>query len=149
MAATDLSEDLVVAGRRLLVALDAAGLGAQGGAWVFDHEIGDWRFVVATSLVDTMGRTKVYRRLLGVFEKLDMPKDLTISDIHLMSPRGPLFKTIAGALRIENGAAQFENCVVNGTKFDAVVYRWVGVPTREDATRIDKEFKQRVKELSG
>jgi hypothetical protein len=73
----------------------------QGSAWIFDHQLGDWNYVVATSLIETMGRTGVYKRLLKMMTRLDIPTALTISDIHLVPVDGPLFKTIAGAFRVE------------------------------------------------
>lgn len=141
------------AGARLLAALDDAGLQAQGAGWVFDHALGDWRYVVATSLVDTMGRSKVYRQLLVTMKKLDMPNDLTVADIHLVSPKTLLFKGIASFVRVEipdpSGFATFTNCMIGNSKFDAVIYRWVGEPTPTQAKQVERQFKRRIKELSG
>jgi hypothetical protein len=149
MAARALSEHLVEAGAKLLAALDDAGLQPQGAAWIFDHALDDWRYVVATSLVDTMGRSSVYRELLTIIRKLDMPEDLTVQDVHLVAPSGPLFKTISGALHIENGRVTVKDRVINGSRVDAVIFRWTGAPTQTKAAKVQKEFKRRVKELSG
>lgn len=149
MAARDLPEHLIEAGAKLLAALDNAGLQPQGAAWLLDHALGDWRYVVATSLVETMGRSSVYRELLVVMKKLDMQQDLTVQDIHLVAPSGPLFKAIGGALRIEEGRVTVRDCVINGLSVDAVIYRWTGAPTQAKAAKVQKQFRQRVKELSG
>jgi len=148
MAARALSEHLVEAGAKLLAALDDAGLQPEGAAWIFDHALGDWRYVVATSLVQTMGRSSVYKELLTITKKLDMPQDLTVQDIHLVAPGGPLFKAISGALLIENGRVTVRDCIINGLSVDAVIFRWTGVPTQTKAAKVQKEFKRRVKELS-
>ena len=152
MAATSLRKHLIDAGAKLLAALDDAGLQAQGAAWVFDHGLGDWRYVIVTSLVDTMGRSKVYRQLLTVIRKLDTPKDLTVADIHLVSPGAHLFKAIARIVNVDipgGGFATFQNCAISDAKFDAVIFRWiVRVPTQAEAAKIEKQFKRRVKELT-
>jgi hypothetical protein len=149
MAAKDLPNHLIDAGAKLLAALDAAGLHPQGAAWIVDHALGEWRYVVATSLVETLGRSKVYKQLLTLMTKLDMPKELTMQDIHLVSPDGSLFKTIAGTVPVEDRTTAFKDCVVNGTKFDAVVYRWIGTPSPDDAAKVERQFKRRAKELAG
>lgn len=148
MAARPLSERLIEAGAKLLSALDDAGLQPQGAAWIFDHSLGDWRYIVATSLVDTMGRSSVYKELLTIIEKLHLPRELTVQDIHLVAPSGPLFKTISGALHIENGRVTVSDCIINGLRVDAVLYRWTGVPSQTKAAKVQKEFKRRVKELA-
>jgi hypothetical protein len=148
MATRALPEHLIEAGAKLLSALDDAGLRPQGAAWLFDHALGDWRYVVATSLVETMGRSNVYRELLTVIKKLDIPQDLTVQDVHLVAPSGPLFKTISGALHIVNGRVTVKDSAINGTTVDAVIYRWTGAPTQTKAAKVQKEFKRRVKELA-
>jgi hypothetical protein len=148
MATRNLPEHLIEAGAKLLAALDDAGLQPQGAAWIFDHALGDWRYVVATSLVETMGRSKVYKELLAMMKKLDMPTDLTVQDIHLVATTNPVFKAIAGAVRIENGRVTVNNSVFNGATLDAIIYRWTGVPTQTSAAKVQKQFKRRVRELS-
>ena len=144
-----LSDNLRIAGAKLLAALDDAGLQAHGAAWIFDHTLGDWRFVVATSLVETMGRTRVYRELLTVMKKLDMPEEMTINDVHLESTESVLFKALSRVVRVESGAvAVFRDCAINGTKFDAHIYRWSHAPpTRAEAQNVERQFKRRIKEL--
>jgi hypothetical protein len=149
MAAADLPENLRRAGEKLLAALDDAGLQAQGAAWIFDHALGDWRFVVVTSLVETMGRTKVYRELLTVMKKLDMPEEMTINDVHLESTEGVLFRNLSHIVRVEMGERlTFKDCSINGAKFDAHIYRWSPAPpTKAEAQSVERKFKRRIKEL--
>jgi hypothetical protein len=150
MAAADLPENLRLAGAKLLAALDDAGLQAQGAAWIFDHALGDWRFVVVTSLVETMGRTKVYRELLTVMKKLAMPEEMTINDVHLESTEGALFKGLSRFVHVKGGGvAVFRNCLVNGAKFDAHIYRWAPAPSsKAEAQNVERQFKRRIKELA-
>src|ERR1700730_3167092 len=129
MVAPNLSQRLVDAGRKLLAALDNTGLQAQGAGWIFDHELGDWRFMVATSLVDSMGRLWVYKHLVKVMAKLEIPDDLTIADIHLMGTDNPLFRMMAQLVHVDNNSVvRFENCRLNDMLFDAVLCRWARNP---------------------
>jgi hypothetical protein len=150
MVAPKLSQHLIDAGKKLLDALDDAGLQAQGAGWIFDHALGDWRFVVATSLVDSVGRLWVYKHLVKVMGKLDMPEDLTVADIHLMGTDNPLFQTVAHIIITDRIAVHFENCLVNGALFDGVLYRWMRhPPSATEVKKLEKSFVKRVKELSG
>jgi hypothetical protein len=150
MAAPNLSQHLIDAGAKLLAALDDAGLQAQGAGWIFDHGLGDWRFMIATSLVDSKGRLWVYKHLVKVMAKLNMPEDLTVADIHLMGTDNPLFRMMAQLIHLDNGVARFENCRLNDMLFDAAIYRWVRQPPNQaDVNKLEKSFIKRVKELSG
>jgi hypothetical protein len=150
MAASELSEHLISAGEKLLTALDAAEMRPQGAGWIFDHAIGDWRFVVFTSLVTTMGRTRVYKALISILDNLDMPDELTIADIHLDSTNSAMFKTIGSMFRIEGKSViRFVDCRLGTTKFDAAIYRWSPAPPEKMAKQIEREFKRKVKELTG
>lgn len=150
MSVSALPEHLKDAGRKLLAALDEAGLGAEGAGWIFFHHLEEWRFVVATSLVESIGRTTVYRMLLAAMENLVVPNDLTVEDVHLISTESADYKTICGLIQMGGGTAIFKDCQINDVKFDAVLYRWgMKPPTKEEMRKVEKTFKRRVKELSG
>lgn len=132
-----------------MAALDEAGLNAQGAAWIYDHSLEEWRFVVATSLVETMGRTAVYGRLLSVMARLKFPEELTIDDVHLISTDQGLYMGLGRAFRIENAIVRLNDCIINGRKFDAVIYRWgAQLPTKNEKVKTEKQFVKRTKELA-
>jgi hypothetical protein len=143
MAASELPKSLIDAGAKLLKALDTAGIEPQGAAWIFDHQADDWRYVIATSLIETVGRTGVYKRLLKSTPNLDIPKELSIAAIYLVPVDGPLFRTIAGAIRVQDGPVTISNCLINDMKVDAIIYRWRGEPSGNDAHRIERNFKRK------
>ena len=125
MAAEPLRDDLIQAGETLLAILDKLGLSPEAAAWIHYHALGDWRYYVASGLVDTVGRRKVYRLLLDAFEVIEMPEELSVFDVHLESPRGPIFQSIKTVIRAgEQVRVRFEDCFVNGDKFDAFLYRF-------------------------
>jgi hypothetical protein len=150
MARSSLSPELKAAGSYLLAATDKLGLQAQGAMWLYDHALSDWRYYLVTSLVDTIGRRKIYGLLLDIFEAIDLPNEMTIDDVYLGSPQDSLFKLVSGVIRMPLSVpVEFHDCTINQIPFDGVVYRSVGevVPSQEQAERINKRFAKHVKDL--
>lgn len=149
MVRRHISAELKAAGADLLRATDALGMQAQGAMWVYRHALEDWRYYLVTSLVDTIGRRKTYRLLLKAFEVVDFPKEMTVEDVHLGSPKEPFFQLVSKIVRVDGGGtATFENCIFNEMSFDGVIYRSVQeVPTKREAERIEKRFTKRIKNL--
>lgn len=149
MAAINLPSELIDAGAVILAATDDLSMQAQGAMWVFDHSLGDWRYYLVTSLVDTVGRRKTYKLLIEIFDKINVPRSMTVNDVHLGSPVDPFFKLVSGAVGISGGGyAIFSDCVFNGVAFDGLIYRSVREPPApQEAERIEKRFARRVKDL--
>jgi hypothetical protein len=149
MARVDLPEELKAAGRKLLETTDALLMQAQGAMWVYSHLLNEWRYYLVTSLVDSIGRRKTYRLLLDAFERVELPKEMTVEDVYLGSPSDEFFRLVSSIVRVETGAtAAFRNCLFNETPFDGVVYRSVQeIPTEREAEQIEKRFQKRVKDL--
>ena len=149
MARDHLPQELIDAGKKILEATDALDMQAQGAMWVHDHSLEDWRFYLVTSLVDTLGRRKTYGFLLDIFDRASVPKEMTVDDVHLGSPKEEFFQLISGAMRIENGNVRIKNSRFNGVLFDGYVYRSVNeIPTSKQAEAIQKRFVKRVKDIS-
>lgn len=144
MAARPLSEDLIDAGHKLLEAADKTGLRPQGAAWLYDHALDEWRYILVSALVDTMGRRKVYQLLVRAFSKLHFPADLTIVDVYLEGPKSPLFDALA-RFQVVDGIARFENCSLNGMLFDGVIYRWNPTPPPSAVKQIERNFMKKAK----
>lgn len=149
MAGIDLSEELIEAGAALLATTDSLDMQAQGAMWVRDRALGDWRYYLVTSLVDTIGRRKAYKLLIDAFEKIKLPESVTVEDVHLGSPNDLFFQLIGRGFGVSGGGrAYVENCVINGIPFDGVIYRSViSAPTEGEAKRIEKRFGKRVRDL--
>jgi len=149
-----LSEELKEAGGRLLYITDVLQMGAQGAMWVYDHNLNDWRYYLVTSLVDTIGRRETYKRLLRIFGAPEadkfFPKELTIEDIHLGSPSDQFFQLITSAVsRAGSGHTTFKDCVINGIRFDGLVYRVVrSIPNTREAKTIEKQFLKRTNDVN-
>jgi hypothetical protein len=145
-----LSEELIEAGRQLLLATDGLNLQAQGAMWIYSHELGDWRYYLVTSLVDTVGRRETYKYLIRIFDAAEpkglFPKELTVQDIHLGSPADEYFQRISSGVSVVQGPVQVKDCIINGIKFDGVIYRAVThVPSSGEARKIEKQFSRKMK----
>lgn len=148
MVKRHLSEDMKSAGLKLLAQTDALDMKAQGAMWLYSGALEDWRYYLVTSLVDTVGRRKTYRLLLDVFDRVTLPSEMSIEDVHLGSPNDPFFHLVSSVVRADNSIVQFENCTFNDVKFDGVVYRSLqSPPTSAEAARIDKKFQMKVRRL--
>lgn len=150
MARENLPEELIEAGATLLEAVDRLGMSPQGAMWIFDHGLGDWRYYLVTSLVDTLGRRRTYRLLIDAFEAVDMPKEMTVDDVHLGSPSEEFFRVISHFLRIDGrGRAFFNDCTINNIKFDGLIYRAVQeAPPPARAKAIERDFVRKVRKVA-
>jgi hypothetical protein len=150
MAREHLSERLKDAGQELLAQTDALGMQAQGAMWLYDHRLQDWRYILVTSLVDTIGRRKTYKLLIEAFERLHLPSDIVIDDVYLASPSDEFFQLVSRVFHISGTSMGiFDNCTINNVRLDGVIYRSVlDVPSKTEADRIEKRFAKRVKDLA-
>ncbi|WP_068876890.1 MULTISPECIES: hypothetical protein [unclassified Phenylobacterium] len=136
----------------MLDATDALNMSAQGAMWIYSHALGDWRYYLVTSLVDSIGRRKTYKLLVDAFERLDLPEEMTVEDVHLGSPSDPLFQAISGAIGVPPGVRgefTLKDCSINGLQFDGMIYRSDMRPTLpKDAARIERAFERKVREVT-
>jgi hypothetical protein len=148
VAAPALRESLIAAGERLLRKTDELGLEAQGAAWIYDHQLGEWRFFLVTSLVDTLGRRTAYKELLRAFAKIRLPAELSAVDVHLASPEDVVIQALAGPIEVVGDSrVHFVDCRVNGVPFDACFYRWSALPGPAEVRKIERSFRRNVDRL--
>jgi hypothetical protein len=147
MAGQALREDLIEAGGRLLDAADAAAIRPAAAAWLYDHALGEWRYYMATILVDVLGRRPIYSALIRVLDEVKPPEDFSIIDLFLASPRDPSFRLISSLVRAPgNQRLEFSNCLVNGIAFEAMLYRSDPEALNGDADDLARAFKTRANE---
>lgn len=145
MAVEPLPQHLRQAGASLLETLDALGLSPEGAGWIFDHDLGEWRYVVASGLVDSEGRKWLYGKLQALFRAGKFPSDFTVLDVFLMSLEHPMYLLLRSFFTGTN--FEFHDCALNGSKFDAILYRWL--PPAPQMTGLRKKaFENSVKSLS-
>ena len=128
MAKEPLVDPEIRAGEELLKALDKAGLIVRTAFWFYQPDAEQWRFVVATPVVDNSGPTAAYVEVLKALRSL-VSEDAKISpsDISVVSPGSELPRLISAAIHTgpeSSAPMRFRANTVNGVYIDdAIVYR--------------------------
>jgi len=128
MVKTSLVEADLLAGWRLLIAIDA-GYGdlfrVKAAFWMFYPESEEWRLVIATPLVDEQGPLSTYRNVQHILFEIQ-PSDLSLQNIAVISPKDALAKAFRTAMRIAPESTYFRSrrtSVAGHYVEDAYVYR--------------------------
>lgn len=125
MAARDLPQELVQAGERVSTASDAAGLCLAAAAWIYDHELNEWRFYVVSPLVGMVEKKRLYAAIAHVIRNIDVPEEFSVVDVYLDSTNGIMFNIIGSVVQFDTRVlAFFNDCKINGVKIDAVIYKF-------------------------
>lgn len=128
--------------------LDDLGLGVQVAAWVYFPNLKDWRFYVATPLVDEMGRRKVYSLLADALDVMGPPDRMTVFDLHVEGCGEGLAAMMATLFHIDNATVEFTNCSFNGIPVDAVAYRILtGSAALQYPKKAAKDFERKVRRV--
>jgi hypothetical protein len=69
MATQVLVDRHVEAGARLLAELDALGFDVPVALWQYSSDWGEWRLVLATPRVDSLGSRDVYGQIIGLLRR--------------------------------------------------------------------------------
>ena len=97
--ATLVSPDLE-GGRKLVAALDDAGLDIRAAFWLYREESESWRLYLATPLVKTQGLKVAYTKVLEEFDSLEIP-NLKFWNISVIDPELPLVVRLKTAVHTE------------------------------------------------
>jgi hypothetical protein len=107
MVKTSLVESDLLGGRRLLIALHIEPYRSlfrvKAAFWLYYVESQEWRFVIATPVVDEQGPLKTYTLLQPVLQQVlfeIQPADLSLQNVAVIGLRDPLAKAFRGAMRL-------------------------------------------------
>lgn len=125
MVTTSLVDKYKEEGRRLLLALDDAGVDITAAFWFYQTDKERWRLLLAMPIVATKGPRAGYERILEVLSAHpEIQLDLT--DITVLSPSDRLPQLLKTAVRTDSTIAgiALSHDVINGTYIeDAYIYR--------------------------
>ena len=126
MDTTPLVDDGVSAGLRYLDALDKAGVPVLAAFWLRLREAQEWRFVVATPLVQRNGPLFAYKRLQSLLASFgDDPRvcRLILSELTVVSPSDERVRLLARSLDYgeKTVAACFDRVVIGGVAIDDTI----------------------------
>ncbi len=120
-----LVEKTIEDGRRLIEALDAAGLKPRAALWYYDSEADRWRLAISLPMVDKVGQLKTYEKIRSVLLKLKPPPEFTLSDTTAQGRDSALIGTVKTALgRNKSEGFKFIGRPVNYSLLEeAYIYR--------------------------
>src|SRR5690349_3670231 len=93
------------AGKQLAEALDKDGFNVQAALWLYRPESDSWRLMIASALVDKIGPTESYKRILAklqsIREKLDpLLNELYLNNITIVSPWNSLIRALKKVVHV-------------------------------------------------
>jgi hypothetical protein len=94
MATTALVERDLDIGRRILGALDRAGITVNIAFWAHVPQISEWQLFIATPLVDSKGSKSAYEQILRKLHDAGMDSELPWRRIFLRSPKDPVLRSL-------------------------------------------------------
>lgn len=121
------TEEMALAGERLLRRLDESGLQVRAALWLYVPDIHRWRFVVATPYVRLDGPRKVYRKLQAIIKKLTALRGvIEFETVVAVDPSEGMIQVLHSAVHTGPGihGIRFSRNTIGGTFIeDAYIYR--------------------------
>lgn len=134
-------------GRYLLEMTDQLDFGAVAAAWVQDAEDGHWWYLLVTTMVDNLGPTWIYERLLKVFRKWELPVGISPLDIMVASPFElgvkRLFRGIKADMIGDGSSPVVDVNFIDGMSVSAI-YPYRVITSRVKKSDSSKAFNQKV-----
>ena len=124
MVAPTLVDERIDAGRRLIEQLDAHDFKVDSALWLFLSEPAEWRLLIASELVDTIGPRRTYEALQRTLNESQIP--LALKEISLVKPEDGLVRDLRSAITTGPGmpSIRFSGNTINGTFIEgALIYR--------------------------
>ena len=126
MDKTALVERNIEEGKRLLLALDSAGFQALAALWFYVAEDEEWRFMVASPMIDKRGPRESYAFIQETLARLSPPSGISLKQISVISPSHDLVKLLRVAIHTGPGVSgiRFTRNTINNVFIeDAYIYR--------------------------
>ena len=105
--------------------LDRSGMQISSAFWLYLTEIQEWRLMLATPDIDTLGRKKTYAKILELLNQYGESIDMPLDAISVISPDQDLNKHLRAVVKKgKEISGRFSGIVVNGTLIeDTYLYR--------------------------
>jgi hypothetical protein len=127
MVVTDLSEELIQEGRKLVAKLDESGVEVPAALWILFPDIQAWKLALSLPVVAEESPKRGYRLVQRALADLgDEVERLSLEDVAVLKPDAPLLLLLRVALSTGPAISRvsFIGNVINGELFpDALVYR--------------------------
>ena len=123
---TDITPELIEAGRSLLIALDTQAPRFDAALWLMNEESGRWRLVLASRNIRKNGSVKLYQQVAKVIEKLDMAHLIWIGMISIVDLHTPIVEALRQRLGTAASVdgARLDDATIGSTRIlGCVLYR--------------------------
>jgi hypothetical protein len=110
----------------LLNELDNNGFPIEAALWYYLSESEEWQFLIATKLVDEVGKKAVYQKLFDLINSKNILKSTPLRKITVISPQDPLIAILRLAIVTgpQLSKIRFQNNFINNVFIeDALIYR--------------------------
>lgn len=121
---TPLTSEMRAAGENLIHELDRRKFPAKAAFWLYETEGDDWRLMIATPQLRSVGPRKLYKSVQQAIAKIDTP--IRTSSVFLLDTKDPFIKRLSTAIGRGPGVSgmRFSRNSINGRFIeDAYIYR--------------------------
>lgn len=94
MATATLVNQEIEEGKRLIDALNAAGLSVDSVLWIYSSERKSWRLMLTSPLCDQKGTLHTYREIMVVFRQVEPELKMDWTGLVAVSPNHKLIKAL-------------------------------------------------------
>jgi hypothetical protein len=122
-----LTNEMIVAGEKLLQRLELLGLDIVASFWMYFPESNEWRLALATHHVDSLGPKKVYAKIWDALHKAsDTQLGLDLQNLTVLSPGESLVKSLVGANKqFDLSGKKLSEHRINGSSLDDMYIYYV------------------------
>jgi len=113
-------------GKRLIKALDESSFPVEAALWFYFTDSDEWRFLLATPLVDDKGPTRTYASIQSMMADMKPSLGISLKRISVLSPKNELIQLLRIAIRTGAGISEIRftrNTINNVFIEDALIYR--------------------------
>ena len=113
-------------GKNLIEALDKSDFPLDGALWFYFADSDEWRFLLASPLVDEKGPKEAYALIQSVLAQLQPSLRISLKHISVLSPKSELIQLLRRAIRTGPGISEIRftrNTINNKFIEDAFIYR--------------------------
>jgi hypothetical protein len=123
-----LTSEMIEAGKNLIERLDEEQFNVTSSFWWYTVDVGEWRLVIASPVVDTHGPKAAYEQVLRVLSDMPQVSSLvSLRNIAILSPREHVVRLIGSFTQTppDNFASiRISRSWINNQKVeDAYIYR--------------------------
>jgi hypothetical protein len=126
MDKTTLVENDIEDGKKLIEALDNASFNVHSALWYYLSDSDQWRFIIASPLVDKKSPKEAYSLIQGILAKISPQIKISLKDVSVVSPKLDLIQLLRIAIHTGPGVSgiRFKGNTINNVFIeDAYIYR--------------------------